>query len=57
MPQHAQLEECGRQYRAMCMQYHIVYHLHPYIPLVRTPAAYREIRPKVEACGCDLDEN
>lgn len=41
----------------MCMQYHIFYHLHLYIPLVRTPAAYREIRPKVEARGCDLDEN
>ena len=42
---------------SMGMQYHIVHHLHPYIPLVRTPAAYREMRPILEARGCDLGEN
>ena len=36
------------------MEYHIVHHLHPYIPLVRTPAAYREMRPILEARGCEL---
>lgn len=42
---------------SMGMQFHIVHHLHPYIPLVRTPAAYREMRPILEARGCDLGEN
>lgn len=27
------------------------HHLHPYIPLTRTPAAYREMRPILEARG------
>lgn len=36
------------------MQYHIVHHLHPYIPLHLTPAAYREMRPILEARGCEL---
>ena len=39
---------------SMGMQFHIVHHLHPYIPLVRTPAAYREMRPILEARGCEL---
>ncbi len=39
---------------SMGMQFHIVHHLHPYIPLDRTPAAYREIRPILEARGCRL---
>jgi beta-carotene hydroxylase len=38
----------------MGMQYHIVHHLHPRIPLYRTPQAYREMRPILEARGCDL---
>lgn len=42
---------------SMWMQFHIVHHLHPYIPLVRTPAAYREMRPILEARGCELGEN
>lgn len=42
---------------SMGMQYHIVHHLHPYIPLSRTPAAYREMRPILEARGCELGEN
>ncbi|MEM8694484.1 MAG: fatty acid desaturase [Pseudomonadota bacterium] len=39
---------------SMGMQYHIVHHLHPTIPLTRTPAAYRELRPILEARGCEL---
>ncbi len=39
---------------SMGMQFHIVHHLHPYIPLDRTPAAYREMRPILEARGCEL---
>ena len=42
---------------SMGMQFHIVHHLHPYIPLHQTPAAYREMRPILEARGCDLGEN
>jgi len=41
---------------SMGMQFHIVHHLHPYIPLNRTPAAYREMRPILAARGCDLGE-
>lgn len=39
---------------SMGMQFHIVHHLHPYIPLHLTPAAYREMRPILEARGCEL---
>ncbi len=39
---------------SMGMQFHIVHHLHPYIPLHLTPAAYREMRPLLEARGCEL---
>jgi len=42
---------------SMGMQYHIVHHLHPYIPLDKTPAAYREMRPILEARGCNLGGN
>jgi len=38
------------------MQFHIVHHLHPRIPLTRTPAAYWELRPILKARGCDLGE-
>ena len=41
---------------SMGMQYHIVHHLHPYIPLIRTPAAYREMRPILEARKCELGD-
>lgn len=41
---------------SMGMQYHIVHHLHPYIPLIRTPAAYWEMRPILAARGCDVAE-
>lgn len=36
------------------MQYHIVHHLHPRIPLYRTPKAYWEMKPILEARGCDV---
>ena len=38
------------------MQYHIVHHLHPRIPLYRTPRAYWEMKPILEARGCDVSE-
>ncbi len=41
---------------SMGMQYHIVHHLYPRIPLTRTPAAYREMRPVLEALGCKVQE-
>jgi len=37
----------------MGMQFHTVHHLHPYIPLDRTPAAYREMRPILLARGVE----
>ena len=39
---------------SMGMQFHIVHHLHPYIPLHLTPAAYWEMRPILEARGARL---
>lgn len=36
------------------MQYHIIHHLYPTIPLNRTPAAFRALRPILEQRGCDL---
>lgn len=36
------------------MQYHIIHHLYPTIPLMKTPAAYRDLRPILERKGCDL---
>ena len=39
---------------SMGMQFHIVHHLHPYIPLHLTPAAYWEMKPILEARGCRL---
>ena len=40
----------------MGMTVHIVHHLHPRIPLDRTPAAFREMRPILHARNCDLGE-
>ena len=40
---------------SMGMQYHIVHHLHPRIPLMRTPRAYWEMRDIPKARGCRLD--
>ena len=36
------------------MTAHIVHHLHPRIPLDKTPAALRELYPILEARKCDL---
>ncbi len=36
------------------MQYHIIHHLYPRIPLSLTPAAYRELKPILDKRGCDL---
>lgn len=41
---------------SMGMQFHIVHHLHPRIPLYRTPQAYWEMRPILEARGARVDE-
>ena len=41
---------------SMGMQYHIVHHLHPRIPLYRTPKAYWEMKPILEARGADVHE-
>ena len=39
---------------SMGMQYHIVHHLYPRIPLSLTPAAYRDLKPILQRRGCDL---
>jgi beta-carotene hydroxylase len=39
---------------SMGMQYHLIHHLYPRIPLSKTPAAYRELKPILERKGCDL---
>lgn len=38
------------------MQYHVIHHLHPRIPLYRTPRAYWEMKPVLEARGARVDE-
>ena len=37
------------------MEYHLVHHLFPSIPLNKTPAAYRELKPLLEAEGASLN--
>jgi len=37
------------------MQYHVIHHLYPRIPLMRTPAAYYEMRDVLEARGVRND--
>lgn len=39
---------------SMGMQFHIIHHLYPRIPLMRTPAAYWALKPVLEARGCDV---
>lgn len=39
----------------MGMQFHIIHHLYPRIPLMRHPKAFRALRPILEARGCRLD--
>lgn len=41
---------------SMGMQYHVIHHLHPRIPLYRTPQAYWEMKPVLEARGARVDE-
>jgi len=36
------------------MQFHIIHHLYPTIPLMKTPAAYWELKPILQRKGCDL---
>ncbi|MEL7547046.1 MAG: fatty acid desaturase [Pseudomonadota bacterium] len=38
------------------MQYHVVHHLHPRIPLYRTPRAYWEMKDILEARGAEVSE-
>tara|TARA_R110001599_G_scaffold276543_1_gene477832 strand:- start:1059 stop:1961 length:903 start_codon:yes stop_codon:yes gene_type:complete len=40
---------------SMGMQYHLIHHLHPFIPLTDTPKAFRELRPILEARGCRFE--
>ncbi|EHQ58744.1 fatty acid desaturase [gamma proteobacterium HIMB55] len=37
------------------MQYHVIHHLYPRIPLVRTPEAYRQMKPILKAQGAQVD--
>ena len=39
----------------MGMQYHVIHHLYPRMPLFRHPAAFRALRPILVARGCRLD--
>lgn len=41
-------------YGALGMEYHIIHHLHPSIPLHKNMPAYREMKPILEERGCDL---
>lgn len=41
---------------SMGMQFHIVHHLHPRIPLYRTPQAYWEMKPILEAQGARVED-
>ena len=45
----------GGNISSLGMQAHIVHHLHPRIPLLRTPKAFREMEPILRARGCRLD--
>ncbi len=41
----------------MGMEYHIIHHLHPSIPLNLNPAAYRALKPILIERNCRLDKN
>lgn len=41
---------------SMGMQYHLVHHLYPRIPLMQTPAAYYDLKPLLKKRGCDLGD-
>ncbi len=36
------------------MQFHLIHHLYPTIPITRHPAVYAEMKPLLEARGCEL---
>ena len=38
------------------MQFHIIHHLYPTIPLMQTPAAYWALKPILQRKGCDLGQ-
>ena len=38
------------------MQFHIIHHLYPTIPLMQTPAAYWALKPILQRRGCDLGQ-
>jgi beta-carotene hydroxylase len=40
----------------MGMQYHIIRHLYPRMPLSQHPAVYRELKPILQRKGCELGE-
>jgi len=42
---------------AFGMEDHIIHHLHPGMPLNRNKAAFRELRPILEARGCRLEDH
>ena len=44
----------GGVWSSLGMTAHIVHHLHPRIPLDKTPAALRELYPILEARNCDI---
>jgi beta-carotene hydroxylase len=66
---HHPMEEMGRyrdtrsfkaiigKYLTLGMEYHIIHHLHPSIPLNLNPAAYRALKPILEERNCRLDDN
>lgn len=39
---------------SMGMQYHVIHHLYPRIPLMKTGAAYYALKPILQKRGCDL---
>ena len=41
----------------MGMEYHIIHHLHPSIPLNLNPQAYRALKPILMERNCRLDKN
>ena len=40
---------------SMGMQFHVIHHLHPRIPLMKTPAAFYALRPVLEARNCPIE--
>ena len=41
---------------SMGMQFHIIHHLYPRIPLSSTPAAFRDLKDILEIRGCDVGD-